>query len=132
MRTCDVENFLKQLPYEVSSQWEQSGGGSWVFRIPALKPILLSNFRQKRIPSEYKCASISQRWALLQGLMDSDGFIGTVRSQSTYVSTVKGLAEDVPGTAVEPWREERHDRIALHTLWRPDRRDAVHHTLYHL
>ena len=95
VRTCDVGNFLKQLPYEVSSQWEQGGGGSWVFRIPALKPILLSSFRQKRIPTEYKCASAKQRWALLQGLMDSDGFIGTVRSQSTYVSTLQRLAEDV-------------------------------------
>ena len=95
VRTCDVENFLEQLPYEVSSKWEQGGGGSWVFRIPALKPILLSSFRQKCIPTEYKCASAKQRWALLQGLMDSDGSIGMMRSQSTYVSTLQGLAEDV-------------------------------------
>ena len=62
----DVESFLKQVPYEITNAWEQKGGGSWIFRIPALKPILLSNFRQKHIPDEYMCASEEQRWALLQ------------------------------------------------------------------
>ena len=43
----------------------------------------------------YLRASEAQRWALLQGLMDSDGCIGTVKSQSVYVSTIKALAESV-------------------------------------
>ena len=93
--TRDVESFLKQVPHEISGCWEQKGGGSWVFRIPALNPILLSNFRQKHIPNAYMCASEAQRWALLQGLMDSDGCISKVKSQSVYVSTIKGLADDV-------------------------------------
>ena len=63
--------------------------------VPALNPILLSNFRQKHIPNAYMCASEAQRWALLQGLMDSDGCISKVKSQSVYVSTIKGLADDV-------------------------------------
>ena len=93
--TRDVESFLKQVPHEISGCWAQKGGGSWVFRIPALNPILLSNFRQKHIPNAYMCASEAQRWALLQGLMDSDGCISKVKSQSVYVSTIKGLADDV-------------------------------------
>ena len=93
--TRDVESFLKQVPYEITNAWEQKGGGSWIFRIPALKPILLSNFRQKHIPDEYMCASEEQRWALLQGLMDSDGCIGARKAQSVYVSTIKGLADNV-------------------------------------
>src|SRR5699024_6499899 len=36
-----------------------------------------------------------QRWALLQGLMDSDGCIGARKAQSVYVSTIKGLADNV-------------------------------------
>ena len=93
--TRDVESFLKQVPYEITNAWEQKGGGSWIFRIPALKPILLSNFRQKHIPDEYMCASEEQRWALLQGLMDSDGCIGARKAQSVYVSTIKDLADNV-------------------------------------
>ena len=93
--TRDVKSFLKQVPYEITNAWEQKGGGSWIFRIPALKPILLSNFRQKHIPDEYMCASEEQRWALLQGLMDSDGCIGARKAQSVYVSTIKGLADNV-------------------------------------
>ena len=95
VRTCDVTSFLRQVPYGVSSSWEQQGGGSWVFRILALKPALLSGFREKRIPTDYLCASARQRWALLQGLMDSDGSVSTVKSQSVYVSTLRQLAEDV-------------------------------------
>ena len=95
VRTCDIQNFVKQVPYEISSCWEQDGGGSWVFRIPVLKSVLLKSFREKLIPSSYMCASAKQRWALLQGLMDSDGSVSLVKSQSTYVSTIRQLALDV-------------------------------------
>ena len=95
VRTCDIPNMVKQIPYEISNAWEQTGGGSWVFRIPAMKSILVKSFREKHIPAEYMCSSAAQRWALLQGLMDSDGSVSTVKSQSTYVSTVRQLAIDV-------------------------------------
>ena len=95
VRTCDIPNMVRQIPYEISSAWEQAGGGSWVFRVPALKAILVKRFRDKHIPTKYLCSSASQRWALLQGLMDSDGSVSTVKSQSTYVSTVRQLALDV-------------------------------------
>ena len=95
IRTCDADVIRKHIPYEVAASWTQNGGGSVIFRVPALKPILLESFRDKVIPPVYLRASEAQRWALLQGLMDSDGCIGTVKSQSVYVSTIKALAESV-------------------------------------
>lgn len=46
-------------------------------------PELLHNADEKRIPAKYKYASESQRWALLQGMMDTDGSIGAITSGST-------------------------------------------------
>ena len=95
VRTCDLDVIRRYIPYEISSSWKQDGDGSYVLRIPALRPILHESFRDKVIPPVYLRASEAQRWALLQGLMDSDGCISTVKSQSAYVSTIKALAESV-------------------------------------
>ena len=95
VRTCDKERILESIPYPISSMWTQQGEGSVVLRIPALKPLLLKSFRDKAILPVYLRASEDQRWALLQGLMDSDGCIGTSKSQSIYVSTIRQLAETV-------------------------------------
>ena len=95
IRTSDIDDILASIPYEITSRWEQKGGGSHVFRIPALKVLLLKSFRDKVIRPEYLRASEEQRWALLQGLMDSDGAIGDRKAQSIYVSTIKPLAESV-------------------------------------
>lgn len=95
VRTCDVPDIRASIPYEITAQWMQQGDGSAVLRVPALKPILVKSFRDKVIPPEYLRASESQRWALLQGLMDSDGCIAERKSQSVYVSTIRNLAESV-------------------------------------
>ena len=95
VRTCDVPRLLEQIPYPIQNQYVQQGGGSSVIKVPALKPVLVKNFREKKIAPAYMRASEPQRWALLQGLMDSDGCIGTQKAQSTYVSTVRALAESV-------------------------------------
>ncbi len=95
VRTCDVPSVRESIPYEITSEWFQTGDGSKVLHVPALRPILVPSFRDKVIRPEYLRASIPQRWALLQGLIDSDGFIGTMKSQSTYVSTIRFLAESV-------------------------------------
>lgn len=92
-RDEDVEAIKEQIPYEIAHEVIQPG--SHRLRIPALKPILVENFREKVIPPSYLRASEAQRWALLQGLMDSDGCISTVKSQSVYVSTIRQLAESV-------------------------------------
>ena len=55
----------------------------------------MPSFRDKVIRAEYLRASEAQRWSLLQGLIDSDGSIDARKSQSTYVSTIKALAESV-------------------------------------
>jgi len=60
-----------------------------------LKKVLLKNFHDKKIPIEYLRASVSQRFDLLQGLMDSDGAISNVKGQAIYTSTEKALAESV-------------------------------------
>ena len=95
VRTCDVEDVRRNCPYEITSEWYQTGGGSKIFRVPALKPILLNSFRDKHISDVYLRASEAQRWALLQGLMDSDGSISDRKAQSVYVSTIKRLTEGV-------------------------------------
>ena len=51
----------------------------------------------KRIPEEYKISSIDQRWALIQGLFDTDGTIGEKDGRYTvrFDSVNKELIEDV-------------------------------------
>jgi deoxycytidine triphosphate deaminase len=52
----------------------------------------LGVFGQKRIPHEYLEASVSQRRALLEGLMDTDGYVDTLgRCDITTID--RGLAE---------------------------------------
>lgn len=48
--------------------------------------------RNKHIPAVYLRASIAQRFALLQGLMDTDGAI-TVRGRAEFCSTSQALAD---------------------------------------
>lgn len=95
VRTEDVPNIKSFIPYKIQNSYHQKCGGSDIVVYKELKSVLVNNFREKVIKPEYLRASESQRWALLQGLMDSDGCVGTYKSQSTYVSTVKPLAESV-------------------------------------
>ena len=93
--TPDVENLISFIPYKLHNRYKQKCGGSEILVYKELKKILVPNFRDKIIRKEYLRASKKQRWQLLQGLIDSDGSIGTVKGQSTYVSTIKQLAESV-------------------------------------
>ena len=94
IRTSDIAGVLRCNPYEVTSAWKNVGD-SIIVRIPHLKTILLKSFHDKRIPNEYLRASEQQRWALLRGLMDSDGCISGAKAQSIYVSTEKNLSLSV-------------------------------------
>ena len=49
----------------------------------------------KFIPEEYMLGSVEQRIALLQGLMDSDGYISATRNQISFTSTSIRLVHDV-------------------------------------
>ena len=95
VRTEDVADIKSFIPYEPHNQYPQQCGGSDIIVYSELKPVLVGSYREKRIRPEYLRASKEQRWALLQGLMDSDGCIGTRKAQSVYVTTLRGLAEDV-------------------------------------
>ena len=48
----------------------------------------------KRIPEEYLYSSIENRWSLLQGLMDTDGFVNSKGTGLLYYTSSKKLATD--------------------------------------
>ena len=95
VRDEDVEDIISFIPYQLHNRYPQKCGGSEVLNYTELKPILLKSFRDKAIRAEYLRASEEQRWALLQGLMDSDGCVGERKGQSIYVTTIRELAETV-------------------------------------
>ena len=95
VRTEDVDDIISFIPYKVHNRYPQKCGGSEIIKYNELKVVLLDNFREKKIRPEYLRASAEQRWALLQGLMDSDGCIGERKGQSVYVTTLRELALSV-------------------------------------
>jgi len=95
VRDEDVADIISFIPYQLHNRYPQKCGGSEVLNYTELKPILLKSFRDKAIRAEYLRASEEQRWALLQGLMDSDGCVGERKGQSIYVTTIRELAETV-------------------------------------
>ena len=95
IRTDDVEDIISNIPYKVQNRYPQKCGGSEIVKYNELKAVLLDSFREKKIRPEYLRASAEQRWALLQGLMDSDGCIGKRKGQSVYVTTLRELALSV-------------------------------------
>lgn len=60
-------------------------------------PELINKYSgEKFIPDMYKFGSIDQRWALIQGLFDTDGTIdNTTRYNISYSTTSKRLADDL-------------------------------------
>lgn len=54
----------------------------------------LEVLHDKHIPAGYLRASLSDRWALLRGLMDTDGH-ATKRGQAEFTTTVERMAEDL-------------------------------------
>lgn len=50
---------------------------------------------EKTIPEDYLISSVEQRFALLQGLMDTDGYIGDGRHSPSFSTTSKKLSEQV-------------------------------------
>ena len=96
VQTKDVPYVISRVSrhHEIKTAW-QNNGDSLRLSIPDLKPVLLESFHDKVIPEEYLLSSKEQRYALLQGLMDSDGCINEIKGQAAYTSTEKGLAESV-------------------------------------
>ena len=92
---CDADfaAVTDNIPYQYYNTIQQPGSIRVYYH--ELRKILVPTFRDKVILPEYLRASEQQRWELLQGLMDSDGCIGTRKAQSVYCSTIKQLAESV-------------------------------------
>lgn len=67
-----------------------------------LKGLLRANglIGNKHVPKAYLRAGVEQRWALLQGLMDTDGTVGKDGAGCCFVSTLFCLAEAVYELAV--------------------------------
>ena len=68
----------------------------FTFTVYGLRPQLreLGVLNNKHIPEQYRIASVDQRMALLQGLMDADGTV-TPASQAIFCNTNLGLVEGV-------------------------------------
>jgi hypothetical protein len=93
--------------YRVVSQSRDSRTGAWRLRFNTLdgrrggstgmQPMLrtLGVLGGKHIPEAYLAAGTSQREALLQGLLDTDGTIEAQRGQVEYCSTNRALADGV-------------------------------------
>lgn len=120
---------------------------NWVFKLPErqsevlngrvvysnyIKSRILNKYRddmlvhshEKRIPREYMYGSIEQRYALLQGLLDTDGSISTSdRHHVTFSTSSEQLARDVAelvwslGYSANPKCYKRHEsdaRVRIH------------------
>lgn len=92
----DIEHFYK---YGVKTQVAKPNGKHKVYRvlIPNLQFNLkrLDLFKNKHIPLNYLIASAEQRWALLQGLMDTDGTVDNRVGRASFCSKLEPLARQV-------------------------------------
>lgn len=98
-------------------------------RLVAYKLDGLKSF-EKFIPSGFLWSSSEKRLAVLQGLMDSDGFSHRDKNAAEFVSTSKQLADDVAfcvrslgGTVTmsekEPYyRDENWEKVSCKKAWR--------------
>ena len=96
---------------------------TWTKELTRLS-LLYKKAYEKFIPREYKYGSIETRYAILQGLLDTDGTVGT-DGHVSFTSTSRQLADDVKfvieslgGTAVvsiknEPFYRDKDGRKIL-------------------
>lgn len=87
---ADFTHYSRIIPTKVSKRSKETSHG-----LLGLKPELrkLNVLNNKHIPEEYLQGSVEQRMALLQGLMDTDGYI-TPSGKCEFYNTVKELAEN--------------------------------------
>ena len=106
--TCDVKDkdYVKSRlseHYEVSDLARKPNSNAAEIGIRSNFIVKLREegvFKNKHIPMKYKRGSFSQRLALLQGLMDSDGHIDKERGRAVFNSCDKSLVDDVVELAV--------------------------------
>lgn len=113
----DVEHFAQWA--EVGTVYPPTGARKRTFyrmRVEGLQVRLrvLGLLGNKRIPEPYMTASVEQRWALLQGLMDTDGTADKAGSCS-FTNANGALAEQV-ARLVESLGMKAHRRSRYTTL----------------
>lgn len=93
-----IERHAKLLGYETQLQHDQ--GKTWKVRVIGLSKQLreVGVYGNKHVPAMYLRASIQQRLALLQGLMDTDGYQSAKAAE--FCNTNRSLAEAVYELAV--------------------------------
>jgi predicted phage terminase large subunit-like protein len=91
----EIVNHIKELGYSVSD-YNKGGRDGLTGLWQIIKNLELDGSRSwnKAIPNIYKYSSIDQRFALLQGLLDTDGTVGRHKDIS-FTSTSEQLAKDV-------------------------------------
>lgn len=102
---------------------------------PALQALRLlgvhgRNSDEKKIPAEYFAGSFEQRLALLQGLMDTDGYVAKNKAAVVFYSTSEALVDGVielvnsfGGTASKtckekPFYTKNGERVVCKPCWR--------------
>lgn len=90
--TSNDPEVFSYIPYE----WKKTKA-DFRYQIYGIKPILreLHVLQNKHIPDIYKFASVEQRLALLQGLIDSDGYVVSGGQNFGFSSSRKRLFDDV-------------------------------------
>ena len=93
-----IESHAKSLGYETTRKHDKNN--TWCVRIYGLSAQLrsLGVFGNKHVPNIYLRASVEQRLALLQGLMDTDGFQDSKTAE--FCNTNLRIAEAVYELAV--------------------------------
>ena len=114
----DMPHYLPQIPYELGAAYLDKRNKTVLSQgikglTQALRGLGMDvSCHEKIIPAMYLNASIDQRYRLLQGLMDTDGFASRKTGRVGFCSTSKSLAESLAQlvfglggtctTAVEP------------------------------
>lgn len=96
-----VDRFVN-AGYDMSHKWQKDGNRSWNYYIhdkqliDEIKKLGINGNNSKNhfIPYSYLYSSIEDRIQLMQGLIDTDGYVDS-RGHIIYTSTSKRLADDV-------------------------------------
>lgn len=96
----DIDEMLSYIPYEIKWRRKEKGREYKKCSIVSYRwkddiSLYISSFKTKRIPEEYLFNSIENRLALLQGLMDTDGFIDKKGEDCEICQKNKDIADGI-------------------------------------
>ena len=108
----DIFEQIEKLGFELGKPQPIHGTDAKLRTVKGIRKSLISLnvLGNKHIPNHYLRGSISQRLALLQGLMDSDGSYNKVRNQCVFSNTNSNLAYGVMELALSlGWRSRVYE-----------------------